>query len=86
MTESEMIAELTAVVRKADREFEQAGGTSRHWVRDHFLPSLQAAGFSLVRAPLTPKSLCTCDEATKSWRPEDRAALCGHLRGCPAAI
>lgn len=26
---------------------------------------------------------CTCDELTKSWRAEDRAALCGHLAQCP---
>lgn len=28
---------------------------------------------------------CTCDELTKNWRPEDRAALCGHLIQCPAS-
>lgn len=26
---------------------------------------------------------CACDELTKSWRWEDRAALCGHLKECP---
>ena len=32
-------------------------------------------------APAVPE--CSCDELTKSWRWEDRAALCGHVVGCP---
>lgn len=29
-----------------------------------------------------PKA-CRCDILTKTWRPEDRAALCGHIVDCP---
>lgn len=29
------------------------------------------------------KPTCTCDKLTATWRWEDRAALCGHLKECP---
>lgn len=78
------IAALTAAVRKADRDFETAGGSSRHWIRDHFLPELEAAGFQVVRLSSQPvASSCTCEALTSTWRSEDRAALCGHLKDCP---
>lgn len=34
---------------------------------------------------LRQKKRCRCEELTKTWRMEDRAALCGHLRECPAS-
>lgn len=39
---------ITAVVRDADRTFERVGGSSRHWVRDCFLPILNRNGFVIV--------------------------------------
>lgn len=33
--------------------------------------------------PVTATSRCRCDDLTRTWRFEDRAALCGHLRECP---
>ena len=38
------IEAVTAVVREADRLFESVGGSSRHWVRDCFLPLLEKNG------------------------------------------
>ncbi len=39
---------ITAVVRDADQTFERVGGSSRHWVRDCFLPILNQAGYVVV--------------------------------------
>lgn len=47
----EFVREITAIVREADERFEVEGGSSRHWVRDHFLPGLEAAGFEIVQKP-----------------------------------
>lgn len=32
---------------------------------------------------LPVEEACACDELTKSWKYEDRAALCGHVKACP---
>lgn len=50
-SETELVRELTAIVRQADEEFEAMGGTSRHWVRDHFLPLVRAHGYRIVKVP-----------------------------------
>lgn len=39
-----LVVAVTRVVRAADEAFEADGGSSRHWVRDHFLPRLNDAG------------------------------------------
>jgi hypothetical protein len=41
---------LTQAVREADKEFERCGGSSRHWVRECFLPALDAHGLLVVEA------------------------------------
>lgn len=55
-----LVTAITAVVREADRAFQRVGGSSRHWVRDCFLPSLNNAGFavraSVVASPEAPHS------------------------------
>jgi len=43
--DSELVAAITAIVREADKTFERVGGSSRHWVRDCFLPCLNKAGW-----------------------------------------
>jgi hypothetical protein len=43
------IREIANAVRAADRDFESSGGSSRHWVRDHFIPELESNGFTIVR-------------------------------------
>lgn len=44
----DLLSELTQVVRDADFQYRDSGGSSRHWVRDCFLPALEAAGMSVV--------------------------------------
>jgi hypothetical protein len=39
---------ITQAVREADIHFERVGGSSRHWVRDCFLPMLEKHGLKIV--------------------------------------
>ena len=43
-----VIKQVTEVVRAADRAFESSGGSSRHWVREQFIPRLEDAGLRIV--------------------------------------
>ena len=47
MDKAELVAKVTRAVREADREFEDTGGSSRHWVRDNFLPALERHGLKI---------------------------------------
>lgn len=38
---------VTRAVRRADRDFQKVGGSSRHWVRDFFLPYVHQEGIEL---------------------------------------
>jgi hypothetical protein len=40
-----IVAAITLIVREADEHFERVGGSSRHWVRDCFLPVLNRRGW-----------------------------------------
>lgn len=42
----------------------------------------QEKGKAGIRIEIAKRDACTCDGLTKTWRPEDRAALCGHLPQC----
>lgn len=46
----EEVRELAAIVRRADERHETDGGSTRHWVRDHFLPELEAANWTIKKA------------------------------------
>ena len=46
---TDTLGEITAAVRKADKDFERVGGSSRHWVRDCFLPRLEEAGLEIIK-------------------------------------
>jgi len=46
------VENLTWIVRKADEEFNKAGGSTRHWVRDNFLEILDKEGWQITRKPL----------------------------------
>ncbi len=48
MDENELIVRVTCAVRVADKGFETTGGSSRHWVRDQFLPCLEEEGLQVV--------------------------------------
>lgn len=50
----DLVREVTRIVREADVVFERVGGSSRHWVRDCFLPMLNDAGFRIVKAKEKP--------------------------------
>ncbi len=50
--QGDIVAAITAIVRDADQTFQKVGGTSRHWVRDCFLPLLNRRGWYLC--PTTP--------------------------------
>ena len=43
----ELVSRLTQAVRAADEQFAHSGGSSRHYVRDHFLPQLKEWGLIL---------------------------------------
>lgn len=72
---------VTAVVREADRAFEKGGGSSRHWVRDWFLPTLNRAGWAVYRiepaAVAVPPAepLCRCPPGRCYLHPS--LATCG---------
>jgi len=51
--DSDTVAAITAIVREADHAFEKSGGSSRHWVRDEFLPRLNAHGWRVL-SPAQP--------------------------------
>lgn len=82
------IREITKVVRAADEAFEREGGSSRHWVRDHFVPLLEGAGLTI--APMAAVQLATTpyddpivracvDHGGHFWpadAPEDEPATC----------
>jgi hypothetical protein len=48
LTDDEFRAVVKAV-RDADQIHAVEGGGTRHWLRDYFLPHLDAAGFKVVR-------------------------------------
>ena len=49
-----VVAKVTHAVRASDKVFQRVGGSSRHWVRDCFLPALAMRGIDLERpSPLT---------------------------------
>lgn len=50
----ELIRRVTAAVRLADAQFEQSGGSSRHWVRECLLPCLDDAGLQIVEQKEDP--------------------------------
>ena len=43
----EIVNKVTAVVREADQLFQTVGGSSRHWVRECFLPILEEHGLTI---------------------------------------
>lgn len=45
----ELLARVTRAIRESDEGFEKTGGSSRHWVRDWFLPKMQEHGLSFAQ-------------------------------------
>ena len=51
------VAEITKAVREADEDFRHVGGSTRHWVRDCFIPALDAAWMRVVvNPPASPRT------------------------------
>jgi len=44
-----LVNAVTAIVHAADVHFQRVGGSSRHWVRDCFLPLLNSAGWEITK-------------------------------------
>jgi hypothetical protein len=44
----ETVRRVTRAVREADQQFDKSGGTSRHWVRECFLPCLTEEGLAIA--------------------------------------
>jgi hypothetical protein len=45
---SSIVSRVTLAMRNADVRFDKVGGSTRHYVRDCFLPELEEAGLQLV--------------------------------------
>lgn len=58
---------VTAAVREADQTFQRVGGSSRHWVRDCFLPTLEKHGLCLSRTEKARESF-TCVRCNREQR------------------
>ena len=52
--DGDLVARITEAVREADHDFERVGGSSRHWVRDCFLPSLRRHALIVSALPPPP--------------------------------
>lgn len=85
-----LVAAVTATVRQADAEFQKSGGSSHHWVRDHFLPHLNRSGMRVVRVSAdadTEAALALIDRRLRDWWHRDNPAPSrGDLRAVLAAF
>ncbi len=54
--EADIVRLVTAVIRDADEMFVKSGGSSRHWVRECFLPKLNGAGL-FIQPEITAEEL-----------------------------
>lgn len=83
---ADTFAVLTQVVREADQALETAGGGSRHWLRDYFLPTLEAYGLAVVDVAkhITHGRHCTCTPCRVEDWTNPKLAPCGmHGADCP---
>ena len=67
----EEIEAITRAVRNADKQFEIIGGSSRHWVRECFIPALEEEGLliiSLFKVKEQDREIERLQEEKKAWR------------------
>ena len=77
LQKADLIRLVSGVVREADMAFEESGGTSRHWVREQFLPRLAEAGLRIHAEPFVVQN----DTEVHFFNPE------GHdIRVCDCAM
>lgn len=55
LDESEIIRRVTRATRAADEAFQKIGGSSRHWVRECFLPAIEEEGLVITERALRGK-------------------------------
>jgi len=51
------VKDITEIYRECDRKFSLTGGSTRHYVRDLFLPALEEAGFLIIKVSEAPKKI-----------------------------
>jgi len=51
------VKEITEIYRDCDAKFLKTGGSTRHFIRDLFLPSLEESGFIIIKVSETPKKI-----------------------------
>jgi hypothetical protein len=91
----QVLAAVTLAVRAADVAFESSGGSSRHWVREQFLPRLDEEGLVLIQKDslLKLRDHVVHHVGTDNWPGHMTAWHCdlcegderdgGHKPGCP---
>lgn len=89
--DADTVRAVTAVVREADEAFQKSGGTSRHWVRDWFLPLLNKAGWRVSQGSEGPPifretqlQLILAAAETRSVYAQDRVEYCNGSNGIKA--
>jgi hypothetical protein len=50
----QFVRDIAMIVRDADLKFESEGGSTRHWVRDYFLPKLNSKGYVIMHTDDLP--------------------------------
>jgi len=81
----DIVRRVTAIVRAADSAFMCSGGSSRHWVRDCFLPRIDDDGLSIVDVATITADRAERDAAFVAlWDAAERMRSCGpaELDGC----
>jgi len=80
---SEVVAAVTLTVRAADLAFESSGGSSRHWVRDQFLPRLEEDGLRIIRTDSLKKlaTFVVHHVGVDSWPGHSTAWSCDLCEG-----
>lgn len=76
----DLVSEITEVVRAADREFQRVGGSSRHWVRECFLPELTAACYSIVPAATEEQLRAAAARSHSEKETTHAPCRCGHAQ------
>ena len=75
----DLVKEITSVVREADAQFRELGGSTRHWVRDLFLPIMEERGHKILLKP-TPLEVFFKVVLINGNQYRPSLELCG---GCP---
>lgn len=88
MEETKITNIVTEAVRKADKIFRNVGGSTRHWVRDCFIPTLEESGLCIrpKQEPHTDdweefRAGCPAKEETGYGDGRNLVEICTLLKG-----